>query len=170
MQSNETEAPVLVIGYGNTLRGDDGAGPAAAEALRDRLPARLAEVVAVHQLLPELTEPLSRSSLAIFIDADWQTSPGKVHKKTLKPNHEESKTIGHHQSPENLLNMARELYGHAPPALLFQVGAVDFGYQEGLSEPVRRAISKLIKEVVQTVEKAAAKAKPDAQKRERHHA
>jgi hypothetical protein len=35
---SKLNAPVLVIGYGNVLRGDDGAGPAAA-ALRDQLPA-----------------------------------------------------------------------------------------------------------------------------------
>jgi hydrogenase maturation protease len=153
MLLNEINAPVLVIGYGNALRGDDGAGPAAAQALRDRLPASLAEVLAVHQLLPELTEPLSRSKLAIFIDADWKSAPGEVHQKQVTAGPDEGKTIGHHQSPENLLNMARDLYGHAPPAVLFQVGAAEFGYQEGLSKPVRRAIPKVVREVVKTVKK-----------------
>ncbi len=62
MSSTETNTPVLVIGYGNALRGDDGAGPAAAAALRDQLPLRIADVRFFHQLLPELSEVLSVSS------------------------------------------------------------------------------------------------------------
>ena len=163
MQSIEIDVPVLVIGYGNVLRGDDGIGPAAAEALREQLPEQKAEVLAVHQLLPELTERISRSRLAIFIDADWNTPAGQMHKKQLTANPDSAIAIGHHQSPENLLNMACELYGHAPPAILFQVGAVDFGYQQSLSKSVQHAIPKLVKEVVDTVNQAT-------QNPERHHA
>jgi hydrogenase maturation protease len=162
MQSIETDPPVLVIGYGNVLRGDDGAGPAAAEALRDQLPERKVEVLAVHQLLPELVQRLSVSRLAIFIDADWKIPPGQVHKRTLAAHHSERETIGHHQSPENLLEMTSELYGHAPPAILFTVGGANFGFQEGLSKPVRRAIPELVREVTDAVKQAT-----DA---ERHHA
>lgn len=154
MRSIEIDTPVLVIGYGNELRGDDGAGPAAAVVLRDELPPEKAEVLAVHQLLPELSDRISRSRLAIFIDADWKTAAGQVHKKRLKPGHDSDHAMGHHQSPEHLLEMADKLYGHAPPAILFQVGAADFGFQHGLSEPVRQAIPQVVREVIDTVEKA----------------
>lgn len=151
MRSTEIDTPVLVIGYGNVLRGDDGAGPAAAQALREKLPPQTAEVLSVHQLLPELSERLSRSGLAIFIDADWSVPAGQVRQKALTAGIDGDKVIGHHQSPQNLLNMAGQLYGRAPPAILFNVGAASFGYQEGLSTPVRRAIPKLVREVVRTV-------------------
>ncbi|MGD0542686.1 MAG: hydrogenase maturation protease [Tepidisphaeraceae bacterium] len=151
MPSIETDAPVLVIGYGNVLRGDDGAGPAAAEELRDHLPLPVAKVLAVHQLLPELVEPLSRSKLAIFIDADWETPAGQVRKKKLTPTHDDGGAIGHHQSPENLLNMACDVYGHAPPAVLFKVGGADFGFQQGLSSSVRHAMPQLVREVLEAV-------------------
>jgi hydrogenase maturation protease len=147
----ETDRPVLVIGYGNVLRGDDGAGPAAAEKLRDCLPGKTAEVLAVHQLLPELVEPLRRSQLAIFIDADWNIPPGHVEKRSLDIRSDGASAIGHHQSPENLLKMAQELYGHAPRALLFHVGASEFGYHQGLSRPVRVAVAQLVREVVATI-------------------
>jgi hydrogenase maturation protease len=146
-----------VIGYGNVLRGDDGAGPAAAEALREELSEHSAEVLIVHQLVPELCDRISRSKLAIFIDADWQSPPGKVHRRNLTLK-QETRVIGHHQSPENLLKMASELYGHAPPAVLFNVGAADFRFQEGLSAQVKQAIPDLVREIVQTVEQAAVNA------------
>jgi hydrogenase maturation protease len=151
----ETDPPVLVIGYGNALRGDDGAGPAAAEALRRRLPHQAAEVLAVHQLLPELSQRLSRSQLAIFIDADWNTPAGQVRKKVIAAQAGGASSVGHHQSPELLLTMAQSLYAHAPEAILFQVGAADFGFQQGLSTPVRQAIGLVVQQVVDAVQQAA---------------
>jgi hydrogenase maturation protease len=163
MPSIEIDTPILVIGYGNELRGDDGAGPAAAKVLRRELPGNTVEVLTVHQLLPELSQRLSRSAIAIFIDADWTVPPGQICKKTLTANNDGAKTIGHHQSPEGLLTMADELYGHAPTAILFNVGAENFGFHQHLSKPVRRAIPKLVEQVVHIVQQAAAQM-------EHHHA
>ena len=59
----------LVIGYGNVLRGDDGAGFLTAELLRDKLRDPDIEILSQHQLLPELMEPISRAARVIFIDA-----------------------------------------------------------------------------------------------------
>jgi len=47
-------ARVLVIGYGNTLRGDDGLGQRAAEALAQRALPDGVEVLSCHQLTIEL--------------------------------------------------------------------------------------------------------------------
>ncbi|MGA3065528.1 MAG: hydrogenase maturation protease [Tepidisphaeraceae bacterium] len=160
MPSSEIDAPVLVIGYGNALRGDDGVGPAIAEALRDQLSRSVADVLIVHQLLPELSERLARCRLAIFFDADPQIPPGEIRQQNLPLSHEPAQSIGHHQSPEQLLAMARELYGSAPPAILYRIGGKDFGFQLGLSEPVQNAIPRLIADVINTVSKAARAAEP----------
>ena len=61
-------ARALIIGYGNPLRGDDGLGWRAAEQLAEIIPQSEAEVIACHQLTPELAEPISRARLVIFID------------------------------------------------------------------------------------------------------
>ncbi len=71
--------------------------------------------------------------------------------------------FGHQQSPKNLLSMARALYGHAPPAILFHVGAADLGFHRGLSRAVRRVIPRVVKEVADTVKLAT-------QGPENHHA
>jgi hydrogenase maturation protease len=68
-------ARVLIVGYGNPLRGDDGLGWHAAEALRAALPE--AEILAVHQLTPELAEDASRAELVIFLDAAETGAPGE---------------------------------------------------------------------------------------------
>ena len=58
---------ILVIGYGNTLRGDDAAGVRAAEMLQSRM-ADL-DVVTVTDLSIELAAPMAHHDQVIFIDA-----------------------------------------------------------------------------------------------------
>ena len=61
-------ADALVIGYGNTLRGDDGIGPAVAEAVAALgLPG--VRVIVAHQLTPELAADLADAQLVVFVDA-----------------------------------------------------------------------------------------------------
>src|SRR5262245_41264787 len=59
---------VLVIGYGNTLRGEDGIGPAVAEEVAARgLPG--VRVIVAHQLTPELAADIADARLVVFVDA-----------------------------------------------------------------------------------------------------
>jgi Ni,Fe-hydrogenase maturation factor len=65
---------LLVIGYGNALRGDDGAGPCAARLFGERCAARpgndgAPRVLVVHQLLPELVDDIAQAARVVFIDA-----------------------------------------------------------------------------------------------------
>ena len=87
---------VLVIGYGNSLRGDDGIGPAVAQAFADEDATECADVIVCHQLTPELAEsiaavdlpclsmPLSTSSLALSSSAK-STPPRRCHRRSLTP-------------------------------------------------------------------------------------
>ena len=62
------EAEVLVIGYGNTLRGDDGVGPRVVEAIGTLgLPG--VRTLICPLLTPELADPISRAEKVIFVDA-----------------------------------------------------------------------------------------------------
>ena len=75
----------LIIGYGNALRGDDGAGYIVAELLRDRVHDPEIEIVSQHQLTPELMEPISRAAHVIFIDSSVSGRAGKVNRIPLRP-------------------------------------------------------------------------------------
>ena len=68
---------VLVIACGNTLRGDDGAGPEVGELLAVELEGTGAEVVVVDQLLPELALDASRSGRVVFVDAAADLPPAR---------------------------------------------------------------------------------------------
>jgi len=155
MSSIETNAPVLIIGYGNPLRGDDAAGRAAARRLRRHLSPENAEVLIVHQLLPELSDRISRSRLTIFIDADWAAPVGAICRRDLTAGHDNHPANCHYQSPENLLAMAGDIFGHTPQGILFQIGAADFRFRRGLSDPVRKSLRKLLNLVLRVIDEAA---------------
>ncbi|HEU5101426.1 MAG TPA: hypothetical protein VFU22_20525, partial [Roseiflexaceae bacterium] len=59
---------IVVIGYGNELRGDDAIGMIVAEQVASRGWPNVC-AIATRQLLPELAEDLARVGLAIFVDA-----------------------------------------------------------------------------------------------------
>lgn len=141
MPSNATSPPVLIIGYGNVLRGDDGAGCAAARLLRDLLDSS-ADVREVHQLLPELAEVISRSDLVIFIDAARGNSPGRIVRKRIHPVRSTT-TLAHHLVPQKLLAVAQDLYGRSPEAHLFSVVGESFDCSQVLSPRVRAALPLL---------------------------
>ena len=56
---------ILVIGYGNELRRDDGLGPRVAASLAG--PG--VRALAVRQLTPELAEEVATARLVVFVDA-----------------------------------------------------------------------------------------------------
>lgn len=57
----------LIIGWGNSLRGDDGIGLKVAELLERRL--IQADIRCSLQLLPEMCEEISRARQVVFVDA-----------------------------------------------------------------------------------------------------
>jgi hydrogenase maturation protease len=150
MRLSATEGPLLLIGFGNELRGDDGAGCRVARRLRACLRRRLgrsAVVLVVPQLLPELAEPIGRARLVIFVDASCRLSPGQVQRKVLRADTGAGSSMAHHQSAQGLLGMARALYGRAPSAWLYAIGGGSFGYQTDLSAPASRAVGRVVREI-----------------------
>lgn len=129
---------VLVVGYGNLLRGDDAAGPRVARTLRScGFPA-----IEVHQLTPELAALVSRVQLAIFVDADTALAPGQVRVTPVREGGESP--LEHHASPAGVLRLAREAYGQAPPALLIAIGGESYELGRKLSRPARRAVRQVV--------------------------
>lgn len=140
----------LVIGYGNPLRMDDGIGLRAAETLLTRLPCEQCEVIADHQLVPELAEKIARAEKVAFIDASSESQgreAGQVRQRVLKPAALQGGGLSHHVSPESLVALARQLYGHEPRAVLFTVEAQSFDLGEDLTPPVQAALPELIDQI-----------------------
>jgi len=137
---------VLVIGYGNPLRGDDGVGCLIAEELAKRIcdPESKVQVVACHQLNPELAEPIAETRAVIFIDASVDLKPGEVRVSSVAPDRFSPGAFAHHMKPSALLATASELFGQAPPAKSVGIGASSFEIGMTLTPAVQRAVSKAV--------------------------
>lgn len=144
--------PVLIVGYGNPLRGDDGAGRRAAEALAARWPASEVRVEPAHQLLIEMAQTAAESGFAVFIDASHASAPGEVQIHPVGSVALGRDSLTHHLTPETLLAVAEALYGRRPEAVLVTVGGRDFGHGENLSPEVERALPELLARVATAVD------------------
>lgn len=135
---------ILVIGYGNPLRRDDGAGPELARRLADRWEARGAAVrlIEEHQLLPELAADLVEPGveMVLFVDTDAEADTPQVRRVRPKPG---TPASTHHLTPQRLLSMAR-IMGPVPPrAWLATIPGRDFDHGEGFSDVTTEALDSL---------------------------
>ena len=158
--------PVLIIGYGNPLRSDDGVGWRAAQALVGLWPADQVRVEAAHQLLPEMADWLADAAFAIFIDACWDSVPGRIRCRTIHPEGKKPVSMTHHFLPQGLLADARSFFHHSPAAVLVSVGGDSFEHGETLSRNVEAAFPDLLIQVKKLVQRNMAKA--DGRKVETH--
>ena len=144
---------LLIIGYGNPLRGDDAAGRAVAEALQSLVRDPGVEILSLHQLTPELMVNLSLADRAIFIDASATGRPGRYQRVPLHPA-PQCAAFAHHATPEALLSGSRALYGRAPEAVLYLIPGFDFGTADTLSAPVRLAVKQLVADLAESLQSA----------------
>ncbi|MCS7315179.1 MAG: hydrogenase maturation protease [Bryobacterales bacterium] len=149
---------VLIVGFGNPLAGDDGAGWRAAETLAARLRSPDVRVRAVRQLTPELAEEAAHAALVVFLDASVELRPGVLDCRRIEPASGDC-VFWHQFGPEALLGVAERLYGRRPEALLFSVGAKTFT-GPGLSSEVEQALPSLVRQVEELIERVAEAGKP----------
>jgi hydrogenase maturation protease len=135
---------LLIIGYGNPLRSDDGAGCRAAKLLRERLSSPEVEILAVEQLTPELMEPIGRAREVIFIDAAAGGQPGEIRQRPLVLPRAGA-TFTHHATPAALLAGAATLYGGNASGVLYSIAGESFELGERLTPAVERAVAELVR-------------------------
>lgn len=138
------EAELLVIGYGNTLRGDDGVGPRVAEAVEAlRLPG--VRTFTCQQLSPEHAELIARAGRVVFVDAAVD-APREVQLRPLAPN-ESSQLMAHAADPRTMLALARDVFGHAPKAWWLTIPAVNLEFGESLSPAAERGCHEAVEKI-----------------------
>ena len=141
----------LVIGYGNPLRGDDALGFLAAERLARTIADPAVTVMPVHQITPELAEPISRAARVIFIDACVGPEVGKIVERTVHVALPAASAFTHHASPEGILAVALALYGRAPEAWLFSVAGADFSYSAEPSPALAQRVESVAAAVLRRI-------------------
>jgi hydrogenase maturation protease len=135
---------ILIVGYGNPLRGDDAFGWRVAERLLELPHDAEVEILCLHQLTPELMDPLSRADFAIFIDAAATGVPGDLIERRIDPASAAGGAFTHHATPEALLCGARTLYDHAPEAVMISVTGAEFSLGAELSPTLNNRVEGVI--------------------------
>jgi len=145
-----TPAGPVVIGLGNRARGDDGAGPAVADLVRERAPQL--EVLVCEREPSGLIEAWADATVAIVVDAVAGPQPGRVHRllpgrdQVIErlPSHASSHTLG--------LGETLELAGAIGrlPALtvVYGIEADSFGHGDPISAPVAARLDTVAEAVI----------------------
>jgi len=128
-------ARILILGYGNPLRSDDGLGwQIAAELFRCNRSPEI-EVLPCHQLTPELAEPVSKAELVLFIDCARGGRPGELRCDEIQVQLA-LQSFTHNLAPATLLGLSSELYGACPRAYLLTICGQNFEPGQSLSTAV----------------------------------
>jgi hydrogenase maturation protease len=145
----------LVVGYGNALRGDDGLGWHAAALLARDPRLAGAEVLARHQLTPELAEDVSRAALVVLVDARAGGAPGGLTVERVAPAGPAGPAWSHRLDPPSLVGLAVALYGTAPPVYLVSAAVATCEAGERLSPALELALPRVVDTVAGIVAERA---------------
>jgi len=140
---------ILLIGCGNSLRRDDGAGLLLAALLEKswRSGPQVVKRICVHQLTPDLAEYIARDEVkvVVFVDsiaAKMEVTHPEVEVRRLTVE-DSSPSLGHFLPPKALMLYARFLYNKSPSSWTVTVPGTDYGHGEGLGKVAKRAIGKV---------------------------
>jgi hydrogenase maturation protease len=137
---------LLLIGYGNPDREDDGVawhilravseklGLPAPDSYEDEFPQFPQIDFAFHlQLTPEMAEDISTYRYVCFVDAHTGNIPEPVRLIAVESEFQAS-PFTHHLTPQSLLSMCETIYGKKPEAVLLSVLGRRFLFSRQLSE------------------------------------
>jgi hydrogenase maturation protease len=130
---------LLVIGYGNTLRSDDGVGVRVAEAV-ERLNLPGVQTFTCQQLSPEHADLISQAERVVFVDAAVDE---EVQLRELAPG-ETTQLMAHAADPRTMLALARDVFGHVPKAWWLTIPAMNMEFGEDLSPETQRGLDEAV--------------------------
>ena len=147
----------LVVGFGNTLRTDDGVGFTAVERLEadPRFVSASTQgrvrVFWAQQLTPELAVDFAGADVVVLVDADAELAPGHVRVRRVEAAAAADAGPGmtHHVDAASLAAMAAELFGGSPTVWVVGVGPASMDVGERLTETVEAALPRVLEAVVQ---------------------
>jgi len=137
---------LLIIAFGNELRGDDGAAHHVVHLLEadSRFQGLMIET---HQLTPDLAEAVASSRVVCFVDARIPDGDGSVSVTRIEAEFAAPASLGHTMSPEELLTVARVLYSGAPQAWLIGIPSESFELGAPLSETALTGVSAAVRAI-----------------------
>jgi len=136
--------PILIIGFGSGLRGDDALGPLAAERLDAQIDDPRVRILSAASLTPELAADAADAQLVIFIDCAATGPVGEVICTPIDRADDASAAMVHFLDPPALLHWAARLFGATPRGYTLSIPGATFDIAEDLSPPVKAALPELL--------------------------
>lgn len=138
-----SDGKLLIYGYGNPGRGDDGLGPALAAALEDESSLRVT-VDANYQLSVEDAEELAQHDAVIFVDADVSGPEPFQFVRVVPDSH--LSFSSHSVAPGALLALAGELFNKEIDGYILAIRGYEFNeYKESLSFRARQNLEEAVR-------------------------
>lgn len=147
---------LLLIGYGNPDREDDGVawhilreltvklGLNAPQSYEDEFPeSEFTDFAFYLQLTPEMAEDISNYEFVCFIDAHTGNIPEPVRLIDVESEFQRS-PFTHHLTPQSLLSMCETIYGTKPEAALLSVLGHRFLFSRELSKETSRLVPQAV--------------------------
>lgn len=146
------KSELLIIGYGNPLREDDGIGWHLAGWLAETLLDSTIQIIQSHQLFPEYADNLSNTQKALFIDCKHGSSVGQIAFREINTSAIQSeKATFHHMSIEGILNMTQSLFQHMPKAYVFSVESDQFSHSDTFSASLKNKLHTIQETLTQRI-------------------
>ena len=148
----------LLIGFGNTIRRDDGLGPFVVESVDEsRLAGMVVHKITIPQIDVVLAGELSVADIAVFVDAraDDADDLMKVEHCRLPQKMPTPSFSSHVLSIQGLLSLTFNLYGQAPDSYVVAPKGYDFSIGEGLSPGAEVAAGKSLEAIMNLLTSAA---------------
>jgi hydrogenase maturation protease len=149
----------VVIGIGNLLRRDDGAGILAARRLRAALPSFMSVYESAADV-SELLDLFARTDHVILIDAVAGIPDGDIlhQQRADLALSKRSAASSHALSLAQILDLAHALAVLPRIVSVYGIGGSDFGIGEGVSDSVARGIDTVVKQICAALQQTASHA------------
>ncbi len=145
---NASVADALVIGYGNDLRTDDGAGRWVADQI-DEVGIDGIEVRSVAQLTPELALVVSGRDIVVFVDASIDATELTVER--VEASGSSSDVMTHHGNPATLLSMVPQIGDLPAEAWIVSIPAKDLSMGFEMTATTQEAAEAAVPAIIELV-------------------
>lgn len=141
---------MIVIGVGNELRHDDGAGPAVIEELRGR-PLKGVTLTVSDGEPSRLIDLWAGADRAVLVDAVPSSGePGRI--RELDSLGDAPSSTSSHALGLGVASRLGKVLGRMPAAIrIYTIEGADFGYGAGLCPPVARAVTDVSERIARLV-------------------
>jgi len=156
---------IIIIGYGNPDREDDGVAwhvvmalarhyglPVPVDLIDGLIPdGSNPDFYTALQLTPEMADTIAEYDAVCFVDAHTGAVPDDLNIKRLEPGFQNS-PFTHHMTPETCLSITKTIYQTEPTALLVSVRGYSFQFMHSLSQHTADLAADAVKVIVDWVD------------------